>query len=245
MQLPSVLTGLAGWTPSELAVLALLVVATTIVARIVWVFPATYLPRALSRRIRESDPYPPARNVFLVSWAGMRGAVSLAAALALPLTLPSGAPFPERNLLIFLTFAVILATLVGQGLTLPLLIRRLGIVPDGGDEGNEAQARLYLAEAAVGQIDRMDGQWSAHQELVDRVRADFVHRLQHLDEMGRTEAPTTAAEQELIEHREILQSITDAQREALLRMRDTGAVSEEAFRRIERDLDLEELRMEA
>ena len=116
LQLPSILDSLAAYSPLTLAGWGLAISLTVIVARIVWVFPATYLPRRLSARIRASDPYPPPRAVFVVSWAGMRGAVSLAAALALPL---EPRPFPERDLVIFLTFCVIVATLVGQGLTLP------------------------------------------------------------------------------------------------------------------------------
>ncbi len=244
LQLPAALEGLEGRSATELVVLAVAVSATVIVARIAWVFPATILPRWASAGLRERDPSPPLRNIFLVSWAGMRGVVSLAAALALPLTLPSGEPFAERHLLIFLTFAVILATLVGQGLTLPLLIKWLEIAPDGGLEREEAHARLYLAEAAVERIGRIERRWPDHVELIERLRSDYRHRAEHLDAVKRA-APESDAERELIEHREIRQSITEAEREALLRLHDTGAVSDEVFRRIERDLDLEELRMDA
>jgi CPA1 family monovalent cation:H+ antiporter len=243
-QLPRVLEGLDRWTPAQLAVLALAVAATTILARILWVFPATYLPRRLSRKIRARDPYPAARNVFLVSWAGMRGVVSLAAALALPLALPSGEPFPERNLLIFLTFAVILATLVGQGLTLPILVRRLQIVADDGSHHDEAHARMATAEAAVERIDRMSGQWASHAELLDRLRAAYAHRVEHLDHDDTIQAPANEVDQERLEHREIMLSVVEAEREALLSLRDRGAITDEAFRRIERDLDLEQLRMD-
>ena len=243
LQLPSVLEGLAGRPPGQLAFLAVAVSASAILARIAWVFPATYLPRWASPKLRERDPYPPTRNVLLVSWAGMRGVVSLAAALALPLTLPSGEPFPERNLLIFLTFAVILATLVGQGLTLPLLIRLLRIAPDRGEDHDEAHARLYLAEAAVERIGRMETQWAGHRELTDRLKADYLHRAQHL-EAKHDESPRDDAELERLEHREIREAVIEAEREALLRLHERGAVSDEVFRRIERDLDLEALRMD-
>jgi Na+/H+ antiporter len=153
IQLPRVLAGLGSRTPLELLGLAVAISATAIVVRILWVFPGTYIPRALSAKIREGEPHPPVRAVFIVAWAGMRGVVSLAAALALPLTVESGAPFPERDLIIFLTFAVILATLVGQGLTLPLLIRGLRIAADGGDDHEEAHARMSAAEAAVHRIE--------------------------------------------------------------------------------------------
>jgi Na+/H+ antiporter len=243
LQLPTVLEGIGDRSAAELLWLAVAISITAIVARIAWVFPATYLPRWAAAKLRERDPYPSPRHVFLVSWAGMRGVVSLAAALALPLSLPSGEPFPERHLLIFLTFAVILATLVGQGLTLPLVIRALGIAADGGQGHEEATARRYLAEAAVERIDRLESQWPGHRELVDRLRADYLHRTEHLDP-APDEAPRDAAERERLEHREIRRAVADAEREVLLRLHDTGAVSDEVFRRIERELDLEELRME-
>ena len=180
LQLPLALEGLEEYSAGQLIALAVAISGVVIVARIVWVFPATYLPRWASARIRDRDPYPPIRNVFLVSWAGMRGVVSLAAALALPLTLPSGEPFPGRNLLIFLTFAVILATLVGQGLSLPLIIRGLGIAGEGGQVGEEAHARLFLAEAALARMAQLEGEWPGHTELIDRLRAEYRHRAEQI-----------------------------------------------------------------
>jgi monovalent cation/hydrogen antiporter len=245
-QLPAVLDALRGRPAGELISLAVAISATVILVRIAWVFPATYLPRRLSARVRAKDPYPQPRNVFLVSWAGMRGVVSLAAALALPRTLSDGTPFPERDLLIFLTFAVILATLVGQGLSLPLVIRRLGIAGEGGDVHEEAHARIYLAEAAVARIDRLAGEWPTHLELVDALRAQYAHRADHLEAHGDDDGePTDEAERELLEHRQIRLAVIEAEREALLRLVESGGVTDEVFRRVERDLDLEELRMEA
>src|SRR4029078_3282581 len=132
--------------------------------RILWVFPGTYVPRALSAAIRVREPYPPPRNVFILSWAGMRGVVSLAAALALPLTLTNGAPFPFRDLIIFLTFAVILATLVGQVLSCPCFIRRLGLVADVGEAHEDAHARMALAEAGVERIVELGSEWPWRRE---------------------------------------------------------------------------------
>jgi Na+/H+ antiporter len=243
VQLPSVLENLGGRPPLELIGQAVAISLTVILVRIVWVFPGTYLPRRLSARIRSREQWPPLRNVFIVSWAGMRGVVSLAAALALPTTLPNGQPFPERDLLIFLTFAVILATLVGQGLTLPLVIRGLGIAADGGGGHEELHARQAAAEAAVSRIEELAAQWPGHLELIDALRAQYGHRASH--DQHHDEAATDEAEQELLEHRLIRGSVIEAEREALLRMRETGALSDEVFRRVERDLDLEELRMEA
>ncbi|HEY0444303.1 MAG TPA: Na+/H+ antiporter [Candidatus Limnocylindrales bacterium] len=243
LQLPAVIAGIQSRTAAELVLLAVAISLTVIVARIVWVFPGTYIPRALSEKIRTREPNPPRRNVFLVSWAGMRGVVSLAAALSLPLTI-GASPFPERNLLIFLAFAVILATLVGQGISLPLVIRRLGIVADGGAAHDEAHVRLAAVEAGVARIEELAVQWPDHLPLIESLRVQYGHRAEHLDELHH-EGPETEAEQELLEHREIRRAVIDAEREAILRLRDGGGVTDDAFRAVERDLDLEELRMEA
>ena len=239
LTLPQALSRLAGRPPQELFLLAVAISVTVILARIVWVFPATYLPRRI-RRIRENDPTPPIRNVTIVAWAGMRGVVSLAAALALP------AGFPERDLVIFLTFAVILATLVGQGLTLPLLIHRLGIDDGSGLSGQEeAYARYIAADAATNRIEALAREWPGHTELIDTLRAQYGHRTRHAELRQDLAEEDEEAEQELLEHRQIRLAILNAEREALISLRDRAAISEDAFRRVERDLDLEELRMEA
>jgi CPA1 family monovalent cation:H+ antiporter len=244
-QLPSVLDGLSGRSPTELIGLAAAVCLTVIVVRILWVYPGTYVPRALSAGIREREPYPTPRNVFIVSWAGMRGVVSLAAALALPLYLRDGVtPFPERDLLIFLTFSVILATLVGQGLTLPIVIRRLGVVADSGLEHEEAHARMAAAEAAVTRIEELADEYPDHLPLIDTLRSQYGHRASHIDPHHGDEE-LNESEQELFEHRQIRGAVIEAEREALVQMRERGAVSDDVFRRVERDIDLEELRMEA
>ena len=118
-----------------------------IVVRIVWVFTSTYLLRLMSASLRKSDPYPVWQNVAIVAWTGMRGVVSLAAALAVPLTLSDSSPFPGRDYILFITFTVILATLVFQGLSLPVLIRRLGVMDDGLANVEERTARLKANEA--------------------------------------------------------------------------------------------------
>jgi Na+/H+ antiporter len=243
-QLPSVLDALEGYSPGQLIGLAVVISTTVIATRILWVYPGTYVPRTLSRAIRLSEPYPTPRNVFIVSWAGMRGVVSLAAALALPLTLPDGSPFPQRDLIIFLAFSVILATLVGQGLTLPFFIRRLGIVADTGEAHEEAHARMSVAGVALQRIDDLERDWPDHLELIEALRADYGHRASHVDP-HHGDAPLDETEQEMLEHRQIRGAVIEAEREALVEMRERGAVSDEVFRRVERDLDLEELRMEA
>ena len=139
---------------------------------------------------------------------------------------------------------MILATLVGQGLTLPLIMRALGISADGGDRNEELHARQAAAEAAVDRIEELGRQWPNHMEVIDALRAQYSHRAtdiaQHHGEQAADES-----EQELLEHRIIRSAVIDAEREAILRLRETGGLGDEVFRKIERDLDLEELRMEA
>jgi Na+/H+ antiporter len=239
LQLPRVLTNLAGRSPLELLGLAAAVSFTAIAARFVWVFALMYVPKRW-RRARTGEGTPNAgRHLTLVAWAGMRGVVSLAAALALPID------FPERDLVIFLTFAVILATLVGQGLTLPLLVARLGIDDGAAAAGQkEAYARGVTADAATARLDDLAAQWPGHLELIDTLRAQYDHRTHHA-EIGRDgNGRDEAAEQELIEHRQIRMAVLMAEREALLGLRERGAIPDEVHRLVERDLDLEELRME-
>jgi monovalent cation/hydrogen antiporter len=139
---------------------------------------------------------------------------------------------------------VILATLVGQGLTLPFLIRGLRIAADGGDDHEEAHARTRAAEAAVQRIEELARQWPGHLELIDTLRAQYEHRSRDI-ERHHSDGPADETERELFEHRLIRSAVIDAEREALVRLKETGAVRDDVFRRVERDLDLEELRMEA
>jgi hypothetical protein len=234
LQLPAILEGLSAYSASQLIGLGLAVSLATILARIVWVFPATYLPRRLSAKIRERDPYPPPRSVFIVSWAGMRGAVSLAAALALPVD------FPQRQLLLFLTFCVIVATLIGQGLSLPWLIRRLGVTASTAGESEEAHARLAAMEAAQRRLDTLVTDYPDHMELIDQLRAQYDHDASHVWPHGG-DAPDET-EQEWLDHRAIRSAVLLAEREAVIALRDASVINDETLRRIERDLDLDALR---
>jgi CPA1 family monovalent cation:H+ antiporter len=234
LQLPGILDHLAPRSAAELIGLGVAVSLTAIIARIVWVFPATYLPRRLSAKLRARDPSPPSNAVFVISWAGMRGAVSLAAALALPRDVP------ERELLIFLTFCVIVATLVGQGLSLPWLIRRLGVVVGASAASEEATARLAAVDAAMTRLNGLAEEFPGHLELVDQLRARFSHEIGHVP--AAVEGPRDESEEELLEHLEIRNAVLAAEREAIIGLRDSGVISDAVLRRIERDLDLEALR---
>ncbi|MFL6790245.1 MAG: Na+/H+ antiporter [Bradyrhizobium sp.] len=217
-----------------------LVAVIVIVARFAWVFPGTYLPRWISRRVRERDPYPSWRAVFVVAFTGVRGAVSLAAALALPLALPSGEPFPYRDLILFVAFGVIFITLVGLGLGLSPLVRWLGVTKDGRDEHiaeHEAEiaARREALAAALKSLDAITDDRELSDEVVKLLRARHEIRANQLPDSLNPDAhdisaASTALTRELIA----------AERKFIHTLLRDGKITDETRRRIERDLDLEE-----
>jgi Na+/H+ antiporter len=221
----------------QLAAVGVLVSLALIAVRAVWMFAMSFkeLLAKSQRRARVAES-------IVLSWAGMRGVVSLAAALALPISLPSSA-LPARDAIIVITFTVILVTLVGQGLTLPLVIRALGLGSDEDEGHEEAHARGELVDIALARIGELYEKWPTHRELLDNLRSTYQHRADHAEQ--HHEDRGSAAEQELIDHRAIRRDVIDSQREALARLRDAGAIDDDVLRNIERELDLEELRMEA
>jgi CPA1 family monovalent cation:H+ antiporter len=238
LQLPAIVEAISeDRSASDLILLALAVSATVIVVRLAWVFPATYLPQWLRRGAQPRDPAPDPRVVAVLGWAGMRGVVSLAGILTLDRF------FPSRDLLVFLTFAVILVTLLGQGLTLPFLIRRLGIGDDGSVQHEEIHAREASIEAALGRLEELAEEWPGHMELIEQMRARFSHAEEHLEHDHEGDG-APAPDQEQIEHEAIRRAVIGAQRVAIIDLRDRGVIGDAALRRVERDLDLEELRAE-
>ncbi len=221
-----------------------------VIVRIIWVFPASYLPRWLIPSIRRKDPTPPWQSIFLVAFTGMRGVDSLAAALALPLVTAAGAPFPKRNLIIFLTFAVILFTLVVQSLSLPWLIRALGLQADEDSSPcEEHEARFRAIKVAMSRLEELAGDPNAHMPTLALIRHYYDDRYKLL--AGRCELPPAdgqevsldAETEELIVRRQALhQELIQSEREQVLILRNRGSISDETFRTIEHDLDLEELR---
>jgi len=175
--------------------------------------------------------------VAVLGWSGMRGVVSLAGILTL------GHDFPFRDLLVFLTFSVILVTLVGQGLSLPFIIRRLGIGDDGSVQHEAIHAREASIEAALGRLEELAEEWPDHLELIDQMRARFTHAEEHLEHDHEAEG-APEPDQEQIEHEAIRRAVIGAQRVAIIDLRDRGVIGDAALRRVERDLDLEELRAE-
>ena len=236
LELPKVLEGLGGRPPVEILGDVALVCLVVVVTRIVWVLASSYLPGSPRQVIARRDPRLAQRLTFVVSWAGLRGAVSLAAAPALPAT------FPERNLILLITFGVILVTLVGQGLSLPRVLRWAGW--DGnefdGDEATRARAAAY--QAGLDEVVRARVAWPGHAPLMDRLESGLRDRTQHL----ATEDPDETAErhQERIEHEAIQRGVIAAQRTAVIELRDRREINDLTLRAIERELDLEELRME-
>jgi monovalent cation/hydrogen antiporter len=217
-----------------------LVAIIVIVARFAWVYPATYLPRLISRRIRERDPPPSWQTVFVVAFTGVRGAVSLAAALALPLALPSGEGFPHRDMILFVAFGVIFITLVGLGLGLPAVVRWLGVAKDGRSEHvaeHEAEiaARREALDAALKSLDAITDDRELSDEVVKLLRARHEIRANQLPnslDPGAHDitAAGTALTRELIA----------AERKFIHVLLRDGKITDETRRRIERDLDLEE-----
>ena len=240
MQLPNIIDDLSGESAGQLLLWGALVSATVIVVRMGWGFTVTYLLRVIDRRAAQRARRVGPRERIVVGWAGMRGAVALAAALAVPLRTDSGAPFPERDLIIFLAFVVILVTLVGQGLTLGPLINRLGVVDDGEEEVEEIAARIRLAEAALARLEELEGADWVRDETLGRVRALYDYRRRRFE--ARTDGDERY-EERTDAYRRLMYELFEAQREELVGMRNALDISDEVRRRIERELDLEESRI--
>jgi Na+/H+ antiporter len=243
LQLGGIVEGLSGYSAATLILYAGLISLVVILVRILWVFPATYVPRWVSRSLRERDPSPPPRAVTVIAWTGMRGVISLAAALALPLSTESGAPFPGRDLILFLTFCVILATLVMQGLSLPVLIRALGLEDDGSREREEMEGRIRVAEAALARIEEVALEDWVREDTAERVRGLYNYRRSRFS--VRFGGDEDGIEERSFAYQRLLRELLRAQRRTLLELRNEGVIGDEAMHRIERDLDLEESRLGA
>ena len=246
LQLPGILatlnTTIARRSPILLVWDAALVSLTVILVRLVWAFSQALLPRLLSRRLRERDPYPGWRTVVLIGWTGMRGVVSLAAALALPEVTAEGAAFPERAFVIYLTFGVILATLVVQGLSLPLLIRGLGLHDDGASERQETQARLTAAQAALARLDELASQNEVSQESAQHLRKHYEAQVRSITKRFK-KAEDEPGEDHATTYQQLQREALQAERSAVIGLRNRGEINDEVLRRIERELDLEEQRL--
>lgn len=240
LQLRDVQDGLEGRSASDLALAALAVVATVVIVRAVWVYPAAYLSRLIPQ-VRARDPFPPWQMPVIVSWAGPRGVVSLAAALALPYQTDSGAPFPDRDLILFLAFVVILGTLVGQGLTLGPLVRLLNVAADDRTEREDTLARRAVAQAALERLEDLGSESWLPRELADKLRQRYSHML---DVLPESLDPAELDGDHVAAHDRLRTEVIGAQRRALIELRDREAIGDDVLRQVERDLDREELRSE-
>lgn len=243
LQLPGIMSGLADYSVFRLGLYAVLVSLTAVAVRFLWVFPATYIPSAVSRLICDRAPAPDWRSATVISWTAMRGVVSLAAAFALPFTLPDGTPFPQRELILFLTFAVILATLVAQGLSLPWLLRRLGLVDATAPGREERRARLEAARAAMSRLAdlRSDGRNPA--EDLERLHWRYDRRSRRL---GLDIETAESVQCEIVSgsYEMLRRDLLAIERATIRRLRDEGAIRDDVMLRIDRELDLEETRVE-
>jgi CPA1 family monovalent cation:H+ antiporter len=232
LQLPSVLDGLDAWSTGEIVVAAFAVCATVIAVRIGWVLLFAYL-----------DPVLRVRNAAVVAWAGMRGAVALAAALAIPLETDAGAPFPGRELIIFLAFCVILVTLVGQGATLPALIRALDIEDDGLEAREEAKARKRAALAALERLAELEDEEWVLDDTAGRLRGLYDFRVRRYGERF-DDGSDGSNEARSLSYQRLRRELLDAERDAVLQLRREGVVSDDVMNRVLRDIALEDVRLD-
>ncbi|HUB65728.1 MAG TPA: Na+/H+ antiporter [Methylocella sp.] len=228
---------------SELVSSAIVVSAVVIVTRFIWMYPAAYLPRWLFPPIRRRDPSPPWQWPFVLAFTGVRGIVSLAAALAIPLTIAGGQPFPNRDLILFLTFSVILVTLVGQGLLLPTVIRMLGLARAGcieyrADRIEEHKARRLGIVAALDRLNQLTLERELSDDIVHTLRVHHRDRLKHIEHRSDGDD----SHRKLTElHDEIELLLITAERQQINELYRQGELKDEARRRIERELDLREV----
>jgi CPA1 family monovalent cation:H+ antiporter len=266
LDLPDVARALGEYPLGRLLAHAAAVTAVVIGLRMAWVWPSSYGSRWLGRTLLHDDrPYPPWRWVLFVGWAGMRGGDSLVLALALPFTAQGGAPFPAREQIIFITFSVIFATLVVKGLTLGPLIRLLGLREEPFVAEEAAHARRVAVEAALARLDEMAAKHALRPEVVRYLRRRALqrarrwsaverrrfHRAHHhrgeeryLQVAGAHEGGALD-ERRVAEYRTLRSEMLDAERRAVIALRDEGEISDDVMRDVQHDLDLEELLLES
>lgn len=241
LQLPLILDGLAGQPAMTLIGQALAISVTVTLTRIAWINSVVFVVRALDRRPQQRERRTDWRLRLISGWSGMRGSVSLAAALAL-------APeFPQRDVVLLMTFAVIFTTLVVQGLTLPMLIRRLGVYDDGAEEHEELLGRRAAVDAALARIAELGGEEWTRADTLERMRMAYEYRHRRL--ASRASGGDGGSDGQDYEHRsrtyqQMVHAVLDAQRDELVRLRDRGTISNEVMHRLERELDLEDERLE-
>ena len=214
--------------------------ALLILLRLLWMYPGAFFGYWLRTRVLHQDyPRPTVGGIFVLGWAGMRGVLALAAAMSLPEKLSDGSPFPQRNLIIFLTFSVILVTLVLQGLTLPSVIRMLGLAGTSGPDCEAREARRIMTRAALQRLEQARAQDIPDLDAVyDDLKQHYEHRLQRLE--GRMVDRNESLQQHYARSLDLNRDLLRAERETMLSLRAAGRISDETLRQIERELDLRE-----
>src|SRR5947207_3405752 len=242
LQLPGILDSLSGRSTWTLLGWAALVCLVVIAARFVWVFALACVSLFVGKA-RSEDPAPSWTQKTILAWSGMRGAVSLAAALALPLTTHAGTHFPDRELIVFLTFGVIFGTLVVEGLSLPMVIRVLRPEDDGLEAREEAKARIHAADSAIARLDELiDEDW-VRDETAERLRGLYDFRRNRFSSRLDPDGDGTLDERSA-DYQRLRRELLDAEREAVVDLRRTGRIDDDVMRRVVRDLDLEDLRLD-
>ena len=242
LQLPYVLGRIRMYSWGTLAEYGLVFSAVLIVLRLVWMYPGAWVAYQIRTKVLKQDyKRPSAKGIFVVGWTGMRGVLALAAAYSLPEKLANGQPFAQRDLIVFLTFCVILVTLVGQGLTLPALIRGLGLA--GGVDvlaGEEKMARLAAVNAAIGWLRKERNNASGEQQ---HVYDDLLHQYEHRREAVGGEGVMQDGTQ-FADAMQVAREAAQMERKVLMRLRDEGKIGDETVRVVERELDLAETRID-
>ena len=240
LQLPQVIHALPPGSALSVATLAALVLLGIVLVRFLWLFVATYLPRVFSRGFRRRNPAP-WQQTALIAWTGMRGADSLAGALAIPFLLADGTPFPGRDLILLLTFCVIFGTLIVQGLTLKPLVRWLSIVDDHVTEKEERLARLKANEAALDRIEDLGSSGQARPESVERLRSEYADRIRQLSKDTSHEESLRRLYSK--DFQQLACEALDTERETVIALRNEDTINDEVLRRIQHDIDLAEARL--
>ncbi|MBO9561380.1 MAG: Na+/H+ antiporter [Niastella sp.] len=243
LELPYIIKELGETSIWDAIKYAVVISIVTIVIRVVWVFPGAYIPRAFSKKIREKEPRPDWKSVFIVAWSGMRGVVSLASALAVPITMSNGQAFPNRNLILFITFVVILFTLVLQGLSLPLLIRLLKIEEPESEAHHEHAIRLRLATAVLELLNKSYAEESGTIEAFVRLKERYARMADIASSRLKEDEKTQLSGSFVPKYRQMLLEAVQVRRAELSKMARTKEFPDEMLRKREAELDLEEARL--
>jgi monovalent cation/hydrogen antiporter len=234
LQLHTVCQSIRGYSLSTLALYGAVFSGLLILLRLLWVYPGAIIAWFVRTRfLHHNLSFPPARYVFVVGWTGMRGVVSLAAALALPAILADGTPFPHTGLLVYLTFAVIFVTLVLQGLTLPPLIRAMGLAGAAEPDDEEREARRIIARTVIAHLEGAKGK--DNQKFFE-IYHDLMRRYSR--RLATLQAGDDGANH--AGHAEVTAKVLRIERATAIRLRDEGRINDEVLRRIERELDMSE-----